>query len=249
LSHESCVLRKERPMRMLIYVPIIHTSADLGSIAKDVNTRGIAHLGEELWAKHKRTVEGFWDVISQYFDSIDVKGMKIYQDGLVADGEMGEKIVKETAKAGSKNYQLVLKLLERGAFLVKTEDFKLVKQEYNKLLAIIKAKSIIRKIMALIKYKLVKDRLLNKRDDFIAKAIEQTLKHNEKGVLFIGASHRIKKRLPSSIEVKELKDTAKVRRYQKLLPFYNKYREQFDELGKYLVSEINLEGSRTVSCL
>ncbi len=236
-------------MRMLIYVPIIHTSADLGSIAKDVNTRGIAHLGEELWAKHKRTVEGFWDVISQYFDSIDVKGMKIYQDGLVADGELGEKIVEETAKAGSRNYQLVLKLLERGAFLVKTEDFKLVKQEYNKLLAIIKAKSIIRKIMALIKYKLVKDRLLNKRDDFITKAIEQTLKADEKGILFIGASHGIKKRLPSSIEVKELKDTAKVRRYQKLLPFYNKYREQFDELGKYLVSEINLEGSRTVSYL
>lgn len=239
---------KERPpMSTLIYVPIIHTSADLGSMAKDVAQRGIANLGAEIWAKHRRTVEGFWDAISRYFDSIDVKEMKIYQDGLVADGELGKKIVEETAKAGSKNYQLVSKLLERGAFLVKTEDFELVKQEYNKLLAIMQAKSIIRKIVVLVKYKLIKGKLLNKRDDFIAKAIERTLKPGEKGVLFVGASHGIKNRLPSSIKVKELKDTEKVRRYQKLLPFHNKFREHFDELGKYLVSEINLEGSRTVS--
>jgi hypothetical protein len=226
-------------MRTLIYVPIIHTSADLGSIAKDVTKRGIANLGEQVWTKHRETVEGFWDAISHYFDSEDAKGMKLYQDGMIAEDEVGMKIVQDTAKAGSKNYQLLLKLLEKGAVLVKTEDFKLVKQEYDRLLSITQAKSTIRKIIAFLKYKLVKNRLLNKRDDFIAKRISQTLKPGERGILLIGAFHNIKKRLPESVQIKEIKDLKKVRKYQKLLPFHNKYKEQFDKLGSYLVSEVS----------
>jgi len=225
-------------VRMLIYVPIIHTAADLGSMAKDISKRGVSHLGEELWAKHRQTVDGFWDAISEYFDTLDVTKMKIYQDGMIGDGEVGERIVQDTAKAGSKNYQLVSRLLERGAVLVKTEDFKLVKQEYDSLLAIIQAKSIIRKIMAFIRYKLVKNRLLNKRDAFIARRIDHTLEPDEQGILFVGALHNIKKRLPISIKLREIKDTDKVRRYQRILPFRNRYRKQFDKLGKYLVSGI-----------
>jgi len=225
-------------MRTLIYVPVIHTSADLGSIAEDVTKRGIKSLGEEIWIKHRKTVEGFWNVISDYFDSLDVKGMKIYQDGMVGEGEVGKKIVEDTAKAGSKNYQLVSRLLERGAVLVKTEDFKLVKQEYDRLLAIVRAKSTIRKVMAFLKYKLIKTTLLNKRDAFITKRIDETLGPDEVGILFIGAFHNIKKRLPKDIRIKEVKDAAKVKRYQKLLPFYNSKGKQFDELGEYLVSDV-----------
>jgi hypothetical protein len=225
-------------MRTLIYVPVIHSSADLGSIAKEVTKRGIADLGQELWEKHRRTVEGFWNAISDYFDSIDVEEVKIYQDGMVADGKVGQKIADDTAKAGSKNYELILRLLQRGAVLMKTEDFKLVKREYDKLRAITEAKSITRKILALIKYKLAKTILLNRRDTFIAERIDQTLKTDEKAILFIGAFHDIKKRLPKSIQIKELKDAAKVKKYQKLLPFYNTNRTKFDELGKYLVAEV-----------
>jgi hypothetical protein len=225
-------------MRTLIYVPIIHTGADLGSIAEDVAKRGIAYLGEEIWIKHRKTVDSFWDAISDYFDSLDVKGMKIYQDGMVGEGEVGKKIVEDTAKAGSKNYQLVSRLLEKGAVLVKTEDFKLVKQEYDRLLAITQAKSTLRKVMAFLRYKLVKTILTNKRDAFIAKRIDETLGSDEKGILFIGAFHKIKNRLPESIQVREIKDTDKVRRYQRLLPFHNKYRKQFDKLGRYIVSEV-----------
>jgi len=232
-------------MRTLIYVPIIHTSADLGSIAQDVSKRGIRHLGEEIWTKHKNAVGEFWDAISRYFDSVDVKGIKIYQDGLVADGEVGQKIVAETSKAGSKNYQLVSRLLERGALLVKTEDFKFVKEEYERLLAITQAESVIRKIMAFLRYKLAKNSLLNKRDAFIAKRIDETLNPGEKGIIFIGASHKVKEKLPESIKIIELKDTEKVRKYQRMLPFHNRYKEQFDELGKYLVSEVSLEARGT----
>ena len=40
-----------------------------------------------------------------------------------------------------------------------------------------------------------------------------------------------------------------MRRYQKLLPFNNKYGEQFDQLGKYLVSEVRLETGSNASDL
>ena len=225
-------------MKTLIYVPIIHTSDDLGSLAKAVARRGIADLGEDLWEEHRKTVDGFWNTISHYFDSIDVSGIKIYQDGMVAEGEVGEKIVEEGVKSGSKNYELVAKLLKKGAFLVKTEDFNLVKEERDRLLAVTQAKSIAQKLIAFIKYKLVKNRLLNKRDNFIVTRIKETLNHGEWGIIFIGAYHNIKNKLPKNIQITEIKDVDKVREYQSLLPFYNKHKERFQELGGYLVSPI-----------
>jgi hypothetical protein len=155
-------------MRTLFYVPVIHTSADLGSLARDVGKSGIAGLGGEAGKEHVETVAGFWDAIAYYIDSIDVSGYKIYQDGMVAEGEVGEKIVEEGIEAGSKNYELVSRLLKRGAILVKTEDFKLVKEERDRLLAITQAKSITRKLIAFTRYKLVKNRLLNTRETVVS---------------------------------------------------------------------------------
>lgn len=227
-------------VRKLLYVPIIHTSADLGSLAEDVTKRGIADLGEELWKEHEKTVEGFWSAIIKYFDSMEVSGFKIYQDGMVAEGEVGQKIVEEGIKAGSKNCELVLWLLKRGAILVKTEDFKLVKEERDRLLAMTQAKSIPQKLTAFVKYKFVKDILLNKRDKFIAQRIDETLNQGETGLIFIGAYHNIKEGLPKDIQITEIKDADKVREYQRLLPFYNKNKERFEELSRYIISKVDI---------
>lgn len=225
-------------MKTLLYVPIIHATADLGSLGKDVNKRGIENVGEEVWKEHIKTVERFWDVISTYFDSVDVSGMKIYQDGMVADGDVGKKIVEEGIKLGSKNYQLVSNLLKRGAILVRTEDFHLVKEERDRLIALTQTKSRIEKFIAFIKYKLVKTRLLEKRDQFIAKRIHETLNEDETAIVFIGAYHNLKKRLCQEMQVEEVKSADKVKEYQRLLPFYHKHRERFEELSRYLILEV-----------
>ena len=224
-------------MRNLIYVPVIHTSADLGSLAKDVAKRGVADLGTEAWREHQMTVEGFWYALSLYFNYVDELGLKVYQDGMVAEGEIGAKIVGEGLRSGSKNYELVDRLLKQGAILIKTEDFKLVKEERDRLITIIQAKSTIEKIAAFIKYKFIKDRLLRKRDKFIAQRINETLREQERGVLFIGAFHNVKKWLAKDIQIKEVKDTRKIREYYRLLPFYDKHKERFEELSRYLVSK------------
>jgi len=102
------------------------------------------------------------------------------------------------------------------------------------------AKSPLEKLIAFIKYKLVKNRLLNKRDNFIAKRIDETLNHKKKGIIFIGAFHNIKKRLSKSFLITEIKNTEKVREYQKLIPFYNKNRERFEELAGHLISKVKV---------
>ena len=226
-------------MRTIIYIPIIHTSADLGSLAEDVTKRGIANLGDELWGRHRKTVEGFWDAIAAYSDSIDVSGMKIYQDGMVAEGEVGEKIVEEGVRLGSKNFELLSRLIKRGAILVRTEDFKLVKEERDRLISITQASYISQKILAFIKYRLKKNKLLEKRDRFISRRISQTLNHKETGIIFIGAYHNIKKWLPKDIQIREIRDTQKVKEYQRLLPFYNRNKKRFEVLSRYIISPIS----------
>jgi hypothetical protein len=223
-------------MRTLIYVPIIHTSADLGSMSKEVTERGIATLGEETWVRHQRTVMGFWQSVWQYCDGIDAAGLKIYQDGMVADGSLGRRIAEDTAAAGSLNYQLVLRLLNRGACLVKTEDFGLVKREYDRLMAITRAQSTWAKLMAVARYKLIKAVLLRKRDAFIAGRINETLESDGTGILFIGALHEVSGYLAPDIHVEEVKDRKRVWDYQKLLPFQSRAPQRFERLGAYLVA-------------
>jgi len=227
-------------MKKLIFVPIIHMSVDLGSIAEQVNKKGIAALGEEFWKKHRETVSGLWDSIIKYFSGLEVKNFKLYQDGMVADGEVGQKIVNEVARAGSKNYEVIEDLLRRGAILVQTENFTLVKKERDRIIKITLAKTISEKLIAYLKYRLTKNRLLDKRDDYIAKRINETLKDGETGILFIGAYHNIKKKLAKNICVKEIKDARKLKEYQGLLPFYNKHKRRFEKLSGYLISKVEV---------
>ncbi len=224
-------------MKNLIYVPVIHSSADLGSLANKLNQKGIAEFGEEFWQKHIDTINGFWEAIDYYFDTIDIyiPGIKIYQDGMVADGEIASKIIEESIKSGSKNYEIVQKLIEKGAEIIKTEDFNLVKRELKSLQSITQAKSIYIKIIKLIIYKITKSRLLKKRDKYITQRIASTLGPDETGILFIGAYHKILKKLPKDINVIELKEIEKVRKYQKLLPYHNRNKQYYEQLAQYLV--------------
>lgn len=203
-------------------------------MGEDMAKRGLREFGETLWKRHQETVLGFWDAIAGYFDSIDASGIKIFQDGMVADGETGIAIVREVVKTGSRNYQIISELIRKGAILVKTEDFNLVREERDWILKITQAKNRAQKLDAAIKYKLVKDNLLNKRDKFIAAQINNMLQEGEEGVLFIGAFHNVRKWLQKDIVVKEVKGINKVKEYQKLLPFYRSNKDRVERLRMYL---------------
>ncbi|MCX6233315.1 MAG: hypothetical protein NT175_01125 [Bacteroidetes bacterium] len=212
----------------------------MGSLGKELKSKSVSGLGESKWQKHTDTVNGYWDAIESYFENIDIyiKGIKIYQDGMFVDGEMAMKIINAGIKSGSKNSEIVSKLIDRGAILVKTEDFKMVKDEYDGLQSILKSRTNIKKLFLLLRYKVLKPIFLIRRDKFIAGRIAETLGQNETGILFIGAYHNIMKRLPKDITVIELKEIAKIRKYQKAMQSDSKIKTlQLEQLAQYMIKK------------
>ena len=213
----------------------------MGSVAATLSEGSAAALGKELWQKHQDTIARFWDAIAQFFKSLEVSGFKVYQDGLVADGEHGLKIVSEGVRLGSVNYRIISGLLQRGAILIKTEDISLVKREHSYITKVIEAKSRRERETAALRYKLAQQRLLQERDDFIAKTIDRTLQEGDTGILFIGAYHDVRSKLPADIRVVQVKEITRVREYHKALTEIsaNKQREYLQLLTEYLVSPIS----------
>lgn len=226
-------------MKKLYLIPIIHTSADMGSIAPILDQLASAKLRPEVWQKHKEIVAGFWDSISRFLDSLNVSGFRVYQDGLVTDGMEGLRIIREGISQGSRNYDIVGKLLERGAVLMKTEDLSLVKQEYDHITKMTSSKSLKERGAATLRYKLAKGKLLKQRDDFIAKRIEESLSEGETGILFIGAYHNIIPNLPADIKVAQVKEVDKVREYHMALINKRRWDLYLQELSEYLVSPVS----------
>jgi hypothetical protein len=227
-------------MRSLYVIPVIHMSADMGSVASSLDDKAVAKLTPEFWRRHKEIVSAFWDSIGRFLDALNVKGFKIYQDGLVADGEEGWGIIREGAGQGSKNYEIIGGLLERGAVLMKTESLSLVKQEYRYITKMAHARSLKEREVAALRYKLAQGKLLIQRDGFIAKRINETLAERETGILFIGAYHDVVGKLPSDIRVVQVKEVAKVKEYHKSLTETKRSDQQLRGLGEYLVSPVSV---------
>lgn len=226
--------------RTLLYVSVIHMEADLGTLAPRLERASSSITGEQRWIKHKKTVADFWDAIADYLDSVEAQGLKIYQDGLVADGELGLKIVRSGAETGSKNHQIILKLIQRGGELMSTEDIQPVKQEYEYLIRLAQSKSLLRKALAYLRYKLNKARLTRERDRFIAARIGETLAEGQRGILFLGAFHNVLPLLARDIEVKEVKQREKVSAYFAEL-IRGRDENEFDRLAAYLASPVALD--------
>jgi hypothetical protein len=226
-------------MKKLLYVPIIHMEADLGSVAAVIDKRSSQLCGRERWSLHKKAVSGFWDSIANFFNHLSISNLKIYQDGLMIDGGLGKKIIEEGASKGSKNHKIVSKLMEKGAKIMKTEDISLLKEEYNSLIKLSYTKSLLEKMLVGIGYKLYKNPLMEKRDKFIAERINETLRDEEVGVLFIGVYHNVLPRISQDIVVYELKERSKVKAYFDEL-MGGKNEKRFNELAEYLTSPVKV---------
>lgn len=191
-------------MRKIVLIRIVHTAADMGSMSEGLIKEGIAKIGREKWFENQRRIEKFWDEVKKEIDALnlDYSKVRVYQDGLPCGGDLGLKIVKETADKGSKNYRIVGMLIEKGAAIEATESPELLRKEYEHIKAIVTATAEEEKAEAVRRYEKIKDDLMPERDAYIAKAIDATLKDGETGLLFIGAAHDIK--VANDIEVKNL---------------------------------------------
>ncbi len=228
-------------MRNLYLVPVIHSGPDMGSMAANMEASAVAALGEDLWRQHKETVAKFWDSIADFFHQISISGAKVYQDGLVADGENGLRIVSEGARRGSANYRIIVDIVRRGATLMKTEDVSLVKREHSYIAKLTEAKSLLQKETAALRYKLVQRRLLEERDKFIARTIDSTLHEGDTGILFIGAYHDVLSKLPADIRVVQVKEVTKVREYHRTITDMAQrgHVQHLQQLAEYLVQPVS----------
>ena len=219
-------------MRHLLYVPIIHSAADLGTLGPEIERKSASLYGEERWAKHNETMAGFWATIARYRQSLDAASLRIYQDGLAAGGELGRRIVDEAANRGGVNYQIIRDLLERGAEIRKTEDVPLLMEELKLAQEDAAGKGT---NPSLLRFK--KARLTDQRDRFVARAIDETLEEGETGVLFMGAYHDVLRHLPRDIVVHQLREQDKVRAYFEALTSRGNA-GKLEELGRYLAAPV-----------
>lgn len=162
----------------------------MGSLKELLKQKYIEQVGEKAWEEHKKTVGETWQGIEKGLEAMGLpySKVKLYQDGLPCCGREPE-LVKELATEGNPNYQLLLKLMEKGAEVVGTEDPSLLLEEYRSLHRPPQAGRDDARAR------------LKKRDAFIAQRIHRTLSEGEIGILFLGLLHRVDKELPTDIQV------------------------------------------------
>lgn len=229
-------------MRQLLYVPIFHAAADLGSAAAAVAGRSAALADVRRWELHREAESRFWGNLRTYLQSLPPARLKLYQDGMAAEGELGRRIVEQAAARGSENYALLLALLQNGAELRRTEDIALLLEEQQRLHDSLQrpsgATSLADTEAEINRARLRGARLLTERDQYIAAAISATLQVGEVGVLLIGADHRVAPLLARDIAVELVKDPLCVRGYVEAL-LLGRDERRLQELRAYLLAPID----------
>lgn len=189
-------------MRRLLSVPMLHTQADLGSMAGLLRQEYTERYGAERWDEHARALAALWgDLREQVLTRLaGIPRVRVFQDGLPVCGREME-IVREVAAAGSQNYRLVLDLVDRGATVEGSEDPGLLRQELELLrnLAAVRDPAARSDIAGQIAQE--QERLLEARDRYVAARIDRTLGEGETGVLFMGLKHQVERYLDPDIAV------------------------------------------------
>ncbi len=190
--------------RRLIWVPIIHTSADLGSLHGAVRRIHEQRGGAGVWQERVRQIGQLWRSIraSLLQLELDWSCVLLYQDGLPVCGKE-DQIVQDLARTGSANHRLLVELMARGARLVGTESPDLLIEEYelNRQLLLDRSTEV-KGFEADIQTR-SRD-LLDRRDAFVARRIDETLAAGQTGCLFLGLMHSLEGRLPAEISVTRL---------------------------------------------
>jgi hypothetical protein len=185
--------------RKLIYIPIIHTAADMGTLGASIRGKKLSTLGRQGLTRNAAMVEKMWEEIERVVALLPLAEgtVRVYQDGLPVCGHERE-IVSELAGAGSRNHRLLLELETRGATLMGTESPELLVEEYQLATTAFAPGTAVRTNL---RQQKLRDTLLEKRDRFVAERINQTLSAGESGILFLGLLHESAKYLDSDIEV------------------------------------------------
>jgi hypothetical protein len=185
--------------RKLVYLPIVHTAADMGTLGASIRGMKLSTLGRQGLKHNAEVVDKMWEELERVVSNLPVPPgtVRVYQDGLPVCGHEQE-IVSELAGAGHRNHRLLLKLQVRGAMLMGTESPELLVEEYQLATAAFAAGASVRTEL---RQKQLRDMLLEKRDRYIGDRINRTLGAGESAILFMGMLHQVTRYLDPDIEV------------------------------------------------
>lgn len=191
-------------MRVLYYVPMIHSDKELAEIGTIIKDLRVKICGQKSAKYDEEQIEELWRTIRAWvFRTIkDISGLIIYQDGMPV-GPRGkirklfDLVLSEHPE--SPLFRLTKELLDKGAVLEGTEDIGLVIKRSNiyKEIYEVAAKCsdpteardfIVRKVAEC-------DNLILQADQFIAKRINETLPEDEKSIVFMGFRHEVDREL------------------------------------------------------
>jgi hypothetical protein len=182
-----------------VYIAIIHTMADMGTLGASIRNVKLTTLGRQRLAHNAAVVEKMWEQIERA--ALNLRAgpgtVRVYQDGLPVCGREQE-IVSELAEAGNRNHRLLLSLQDRGAILMGTESPELLVEEYRLVSAEYAAGPA---SPARMHRDRLSETLLEKRDRYIADRINKTLGVGERGILLLGMLHDVARYLDPNIKV------------------------------------------------
>ncbi len=179
-------------MARLIYVPVVHSLAEMGSAAAAYQAAFVARYGEKKLAERAAEFDAIWVAIADGIRSLrlDLRRVNLYQDSLPVCGQE-RALVHDMAVQGSRNHQLLEALADSGASIVGTESPALLLEEYKL-------------VQSSERTEARAAELLDARDQFIAGRIDETLGEGMTGILFIGALHDVAKHLSKRVSVEYL---------------------------------------------
>lgn len=202
LDMDQGIQFNEKGQRTLLYFRIIHAKEDLGEMSEAIYRYLRAYQSQESLRRKEDLIDKLWSTIERFIDDLPPinQNLRVYQDGLPVCGREIE-IVKDLAAKGSRNHQLVVRLMEKGATVMGTESAELLLQEYEMIKRIFEDKSAHNTSIREIVQKSQSETLVKKRDQFIACRINHTLQKGETGFLFLGMLHSLEDFLEKDIRV------------------------------------------------
>jgi len=189
-------------MRRLIHIPIVHSAVELGTLATAIRQQYQHKAGRNTWEQREANLDAWWGCLREELrtQAIDWTATRLYQDGLPICGRESE-IAHDLAAQGSRNHQILVELMGRGATLMGTESPELLVREYRRSQALAQAVNQRLPLSQLRTFEHEGKTLLQERDTFIAHRIDSTLQEGETGILFLGMLHLIESWLDGRFDV------------------------------------------------
>lgn len=187
-------------LRKLNVVPLCHSVEDMtGLKEEDFYAAGVA-----VPRRSDRPAETNIQAIAEWLDSFnpDFRGVRVYYDGLPDTSEA--RISRMLARSDRPLDEIVKTLRFNGARIMGTEDPRIVAQlehlvgQVSLLISVGNASDAQSKEDELGKLLIG---TMDKRDQYIARRVGNTLKKGEEGILFQGISHNVRRFLDPSIRV------------------------------------------------